>query len=60
MDPSCEANVDKRKANLLGPVLGSNQHSSSTMLPHPALIPRQINLDSKELEVYLTRGWNWM
>ena len=47
MDPSCEANVDKRKANLLGPVLGSNQHSSSTMLPHPALIPRQINLDSK-------------
>ena len=52
MDPSCEANVDKkRKAVSSKPELGSNQHLSSTTLPHPAPIPGQINLDSKESEV---------
>ena len=41
VNPSCEANVDKkRKANLLEPVLGSNQYSTSTLLSHLALIPR--------------------
>ena len=49
---SCEANVDKkRKAVSPEPELGSNQHSSSTTLSHPASIPRQINSDSKESEV---------
>ena len=52
MNPSCESNVDKkRKANSLEPVLGSDQHLSSTTLSHPALIPSQINSDSKESEV---------
>ena len=52
MNPSCEANVDKkRKANSLEAVLGSDQHLSSTTLSHPALIPGRINLDFKELEV---------
>ena len=51
VNPSCEANVDKkRKANSLEPVLGSDQHLSSTILSHPALIPSKINLDFKELE----------
>ena len=49
---SCEANVDKkRKANSLEPILGSDQRLSSTTLSHPALIPGQINSDSKESEV---------
>ena len=49
---SCEANVDKkRKANSLEPVLGSDQHLSSTTLSHPALILGQINSDFKELEI---------
>ena len=53
VNPNCEANVDKkRKANSLEPVLGSDQHLSSTTLSHPALIPRQINSDFKELEVF--------
>ena len=40
MDPSCEANVDKkRKAISPEPELESNQHSSSTTLSHLALIP---------------------
>ena len=52
MDPSCEANVDKkRKAVSPELVLGSDQHLSSTTLSHPALIPSQINSDSKESEV---------
>ena len=52
MNPSGEANVDKkRKAVSLEPELGSNQHSSSTTLLHPAPIPSQINSYSKELEV---------
>ena len=41
----------KRKANSLEPVLGSDQHLSSTTLSHPALIPGKINSDFKELEV---------
>ena len=52
MDPSCKANVDKkRKAVSPEPELESNQHSSSTTLSHLAPIPGQINSDSKELEV---------
>ena len=52
VNPSCEANVDKkRKAVSPELELGSNQHSSSTILSHLALIPGQINSDSKELEV---------
>ena len=52
MNPSCEANVDKkRKANSLELVLGSDQHLSSTTLSHPAPIPGKINSDFKELEV---------
>ena len=40
VNPNCEANMDKkRKANSLEPVLGSNQHLSSTTLSHLALIP---------------------
>ena len=40
VNPICEANADKKsKANSLEPELGSNQHSSSTTLSHPALIP---------------------
>ena len=40
VNPSCEANVDKKmKAVSLEPELGSNQHSSSTTLSHPAPIP---------------------
>ena len=40
VNPGSEANVDKkRKAISLEPVLGSDQHSSSTTLSHPALIP---------------------
>ena len=51
MDPSCEANVDKkRKAVSPKPELESNQHSSSTILSHLAPIPSQINSDSKESE----------
>jgi len=51
MNPSCEANVDKkRKANSLELVLRSDQYLSSTTLSHPALIHGQINLDFKELE----------
>ena len=52
MDPSCEANVDKKR-KVVSPELelGSNQHSSSTTLSHPTLTPYQTNLDSKELEV---------
>ena len=51
MNPNCEANMDKkRKANSLEPVLGSDQHLSSTTLSHLALIPGQINSDLKELE----------
>ena len=51
MNPSCEANVDKkRKAVSPEPELGSNQHSSSTTLSHLALIPGQIKSDFKELE----------
>ena len=52
MNLSCEANVDKkRKAVSPEPELGSNQHSSSTILLHPAPIPSQINSDYKESEV---------
>ena len=52
VNPSCEANVDKkRKTVSLEPKLGSNQHSSSTTLSHLAPIPSQINSDSKESEV---------
>ena len=52
MNPSCEANVDKKKKAVSPePELGSNQHSSFTTLSHPAPIPSQINSDSKELEV---------
>ena len=52
MNLSCEANVDKkRKAVSQEPELGSNQHSSSTTLLHPALILGQINSGSKESEV---------
>ena len=52
MNPSCEANMDKkRKANSLEPVLGSDQHLSSTTLSHLALIPCQTKLDSNEIEV---------
>ena len=52
VNPSCEANVDKkRKAVSPEPELGSNQHSSSTTLLHPSPIPGQINSDSKESEV---------
>ena len=51
MNPRCEANVDmKRKAISLEPLLGSDQHSSSTTLSHPPLIPYQVNSDFKELE----------
>ena len=51
VNPSCEANVDKkRKAVSLELELGSNQHSSSTTLLHPAPIPCQTNSNSKELE----------
>ena len=53
VNPSCEANVDKnRKAVSPELELGSNQHSSSTTLSHPAPIPGQINSDSKESEVF--------
>ena len=52
MNPSSEANMGKKgKANSLEPKLGSNQHSISTTLSHPALIPSRINSDFKELEV---------
>ena len=52
MNPSCEANVDKkRKAVSPELELESHQHSSSTTLSHPAPIPSQINSDSKESEV---------
>ena len=52
VNPSCEANVDKkRKAVSPEPKLGSIQHSSATTLSHLAPIPGQINSDSKELEV---------
>jgi len=51
VNPRCEANVDmKRKAISLEPLLGSDQHSSSTTLSHPPLIPCQVNSDFKELE----------
>ena len=40
VNPSCEANVNKkRKAVSPELELGNNQHSSSTTLPHQALIP---------------------
>ena len=43
VNSSCEANVDmKWKAVSPELELGSNQHSSSTILSHPALIPAQI------------------
>ena len=49
---SAKVNVDKkRKAVSPELELGSNQHSSSTTLSHPAPMPGQINLDSKESEV---------
>ena len=53
MNPSREVNMDKKR-KVVSPdlELGSNQHSSSTTLSHPAPIPGQINLDSKELEVF--------
>ena len=52
VNPSCEANVDKkRKAVSPELELGSNQHSSSSTWSHPAPIHDQMNLDSKELEV---------
>ena len=52
MNSGCEAIMDKkRKANSLEPELGSNQHSSSTTLSHPAPIPSQISSASKESEV---------
>ena len=51
MNSSCEANVDtKRKAISLEPLLGSDQHFSSTTLSYLALILCQINSDFKELE----------
>ena len=52
VNPSCEANVDKkRKAVSPEPELESNQHLSSTTLLHLAPNPSQINSDSKESEV---------
>ena len=52
MNPSCEANVDKKRRAVSSELkLGSNQHLSSTMLPHPAPTHSQINSDSKESEV---------
>ena len=52
VNPSCEANVDKKRKEVSSePELESNQHSSSTTLLHLAPIPRQINSDSKESEV---------
>ena len=40
LNSSCEANVDKKRKEVsTEPELESNQHPSSTMLPHPALIP---------------------
>ena len=49
---SREVNMDKKR-KVVSPKLelGSNKHSSSTTLLHPAPMPDQINLDSKELEV---------
>ena len=52
MNQSGEVNVDKkRKAVSPELELGSNQHSSSTTLSHPAPIPGQINSNSKESKV---------
>ena len=52
VNPSREVNVDKkRKVVSPEPELGSNLHSSSTTLSHPAPIHGQINSDSKESEV---------
>jgi len=52
VNPSCEANVDKKR-KVVSPAseLGSHQHSSSTTLSHLAPIPSQISSDSKESEV---------
>ena len=48
MNPSCEANVDKKRKEVsTEQVLGSNQHLD---LSHLALIPSQINPNCKELE----------
>ena len=48
MNPSCEANVDKKRKEVsTKQVLGSNQHLD---LSHLALIPSQMNLNCKELE----------
>ena len=48
MNPSCEANVDKKRKEIsTEQVLGNNQHLD---LSHLALIPRQMNLNYKELE----------
>jgi len=56
VNPSGEANVDKkRKAVSPELELGSNQHSSSTTLSHPALTSCQTNSDSKELEASQAR-----
>ena len=52
MNPSCEANVDKKRKEVSPePELGSNQHSSSTTLSHPGPMLGCINSDSKESEV---------
>ena len=48
VNPSCEANVDKKRKEVSPELeLESNQHSSSIMLSHLAPIPRQINSDSR-------------
>ena len=52
VQPVPEDNVDKKRKEISPELeLESNQHSSSTTLPHPALIPGQINSYSKESEV---------
>ena len=53
MNPSCEANVDKKRKEVsTEQVLGSNEHLD---LSHLAPIPGQINSHSKELEVSQTK-----
>ena len=52
IQPIPEDNVDKKRKEISPETESeSNQHSSSITLSHLALIPGQINLDSKELEV---------
>ena len=52
IQPVPEDNVDKKRKEISPESeLESNQHSSSITSSHPALIPSQLNSDSKELEV---------